>query len=188
MPGTTVGISLNLGYAGKVSRNPMNKIGSRFVKSILNINGVETQPSIPFGNAVVLNGDNSVSLFGATGAGVSAPTAANFIGIAIAEVKNVMTFSLGANNAAGAYEPTVPCDVLELGSATVFVTEGTYTAGGALWIVSVAGTSHVVGDFVATATPADGSTTIALTNVKLTTGKVDANGVAEVTILTQVNP
>lgn len=188
MPGTTIGITLNLGYAGKVSRNPYNKIGARFVKSILNINGVETQPSIPFGSAVVLNTDNSVSLFGATGAGVSTPTAANFVGIAVAEVKNVMTFGFGANNAPGAYEPTVPADILEIGSATVFVTEGTYAAGGALWLVSVAGTSHNVGDFVATATPADGSTTVALTNVKLTTGKVDANGIAEVTILTQVNP
>ena len=39
MPGTVIGKSLNLGYAGKVSRNPMNKIDAKLVKSILDGNG-----------------------------------------------------------------------------------------------------------------------------------------------------
>lgn len=188
MPGTTVGIALNLGYAGKVSRNPAALIGSRFVKTLPNSNGVETQPAVPFGGVVVLNTDNSVSLFGATGTGVAAATYANFLGIAVAEVKNSMTFTYGANNAPGAFLPTEPCDVLQIGSCTVFVLEGTPTAGGAVYVVSVAGTVHSVGDLVALSTPTDGSTTIALTNCKWTTGKVDANDIAELTILTRVNP
>lgn len=191
MPGATIGISLNLGFAGKVSRNPNNLITARFVKSILDVNGNETQPPIPFGAAVVLNTDNTYSLFGATGSGVASPTAANFAGIAVAEVKQVLTYGYGANTGVGAYAPSEPADVLERGSCTVFVKEGTPTSGGAVYIVTAVGSTpgvHEIGDFVATASPADGSTTVQLTNCKWTTGKVDSNGIAELTILTQLNP
>ncbi len=191
MPGTVIGISLNLGFAGKISRNPMNKIGARFVKSILNGSGVETQPAIPFGAAAVLNTDNSVSLWGASGAGVSSAIYANFAGIAVAEVKNVMTYTYGANSTSGQYEPAVPADILQIGSATVFIGDSTAnapTCGGNVYIVTVAGSSLSVGAFTASATPSDGSTTVQLTNCEWTTGKVDANFIAELTILTQNKP
>lgn len=189
MPGTVIGISLNLGFAGKISRNPMNKIGSRFVKSILNGSGVETQPVIPFGSAAVLNADNSVSLWGATGSGVSAATLANFAGFAVAEVKQVMTFNFGSNSAASSYEPAVPADILEIGSMTTFIAEtSALAAGGPVYIVTVAGSTYTVGQLATISVLGDGSTTIQLTNCKWTTGKVDANGIAEITILTQANP
>ena len=35
MSGTAIGMDLNLGYAGKVSRNPLNKINSRDRKSVV---------------------------------------------------------------------------------------------------------------------------------------------------------
>ena len=76
MPGTVIGQSLNLGYAGKISRNPNNKVNSRFVKSILDGNGAETLSAIPFGFAVVTNTDNTYSKFGQTGSGVTAAAAA----------------------------------------------------------------------------------------------------------------
>jgi hypothetical protein len=186
MSGTVIGKSLGLGYAGKISRSPGNIVNAKFVKSILNGSNVETQPSIPFGFAAVLNEDNSYSKFGATGSGVAAPTAANFAGIAVAEVKQVYTY---ATNDPGEYTPLQPCDILQIGSATVFCKEGTPVAGGKVYIVTVAGTYADVGEFVAVATPAgSGATAIELTNVRWTTGKVDANKIAEVTILTKNNP
>ena len=186
MPGTVIGKSLGLGYAGKISRNPGNIINSKFVKSILNGSNVETQPAIPFGFAVVLNEDNSYSRFGAVGVDVADPTAANFAGIAVAEVKQVYTY---ATNDPGEYIPLQPCDVLQIGSATVFCKEGVPVAGSKLYVMTVAGTFAAVGEFVATATPAGaGATAIELSNVRFTTGKVDANGIAEVTILTKNNP
>ncbi|WP_297428668.1 hypothetical protein [Clostridium sp.] len=186
MPGTVIQKSLNLGFAGKVSRNPLNKITSRPVKSILDGNGIETQPSIPFGACVVVNPDNTYSLFGATGTDVSTAIVANFGGIAVSEVKQSMTYGYGANVGTGQFEPNTPCDVLQQGSVPVFCTEGTPTANGLVYIVTVAGTISPVGSLVATNSPA-GGTAVQLTNARWTTGKKDDSGITEITLLTQLN-
>jgi hypothetical protein len=188
MPGTTIGKSLNLGYAGKISRNADAVVDAKSIKSIINGSSVETQPSITFGAAVVQNADNTVSLFGATGTAsdstvVASPTAANFKGIAVGEVKQMTTYG---TNAAGSYLPAQPCDVLERGTATVICTEGTPTANGNVYVVTVAGTTSPVGAFTATATPVGtGAAAVQLTNAKWTTGKLDANNIAEVTLLSR---
>lgn len=187
MPGTAIGKSLNLGYAGKVSRNPGVKINSRMVKSILNGSLVETMASIPFGATVVTNVDNTYSLFGATGTGVSAATAANFGGIAVSEVKQQMSYGYGVNVGSGQFEPNTPCDVLQVGTATVFCTEGTPTANGLVYIVTVAGTTSPVGSLVATSTPA-GGTAVQLANARWVSGKIDAASlICEIVLLTQLN-
>lgn len=186
MSGVSIGKSLAIGFAGKVSRNPNNKINSRMVKSILNGSNVETQPVVPFGATVVTNSDNTYSLFGATGTGVSTPTFANFGGIAVSEVKQSMTYGFGPNVSTGQFEPSTPCDVLQIGTTTVFCTEGTPTANGLVYIVTVAGTTSPVGSIVATASPA-GGTAVQLTNARFTTGKQDANGITEIVLLTQAN-
>jgi len=187
MPGVVIGTSLNLGFAGKVSRNIDNIIGARAVKSIIS-NGAETLSAIPFGSAVVLNTDNTYSLFGQAGTGISAATAANFAGIAVAEVKQMTSY--GNVSGAGAYNPSEPCDVLQRGSTTVFCKEGTPTAGGKVYICTVAGTTAAVGDIIATATPAgSGATAVELTNCRWATGKQDsATLLSEISILTRVNP
>lgn len=188
MPGTVIGTSLNLGYAGKVSRNPMNMIGSRMVKSIVS-SGSETLSAIPFGKAAVLNTDNSVSLFGQTGTGVSAATLANFAGIAVGEVKQMTTY--GSVSGAGQYEPGEPADILEMGSCTIQLPTagGTPVAGETVYIVTVAGTALAIGDFATTAAvTADGATAVALTGTKFTTGKLDANRVCEISLTVRVNP
>lgn len=186
MPGTVIQKSLNLGYAGKVSRNPSNKINSRSVKSILDGNGSELQQPIPFGACVVTNADNTYSLFGASGTGVSAATPANFGGIAVSEVKQTMTYGYGANVGSGQFEPNTACDVLQQGTATVFCTEGTPTANGLVYIVTVGGTTSPVGSLVATSAPA-GGTAVQLTNARWTTGKKDDSGITEIVLLTQLN-
>jgi len=188
MPGTVIGTSLNLGYAGKVSRNPGNKINSRAVKSILNGSLIETQTPVAFGATVVTNSDNTYSLFGATGAGVSAPVVANFAGIAVSEVKQAMTYGYGANVSTGQFEPNMPCDILQVGTATVFCTEGTPTANGLVYIVTVAGTTSPLGALIAIATPVgSGAAAVQLTNARWVSGKMDASGIAEVVLLTQLN-
>jgi hypothetical protein len=187
MPGTVIGKTLSLGFAGKVSRNPMNKIRSRFVKSILDSDGAETMSKVSFGKAVVLNTDNTYSLFGQSGTGISSASAVNFAGISVSEVKQSMSMSYGANNAAGEYEPGMPCDALQIGTTSVFCTSGTPDAGGKVYIVTAieSGAAVAVGDFVASSS-IDSATVAELPNCRWTTGKQDSSGLAEIEILYQV--
>lgn len=188
MPTTAIGKDLNYGYAGKVSRNPMNKITSRMVKSILNGSNVETASNVTFGHAVVINTDGTVSDWAdaVNGlSGVSDATAANFSGVAVAEVQQTFSYGLGAGGAspAGYYVPAQAADVLNSGSATVFLPEGTPTAGGAVYIVTGGTTTtSPIGSFATAATTASGATGVALSNVTFTTGKVDSNNITEITL------
>ena len=191
MSGSAIGINLNLGYVGKISRNVDNIISSRFVKSILDGSGVETLNAIPFGYPVVKNTDNTFSKFGESGSGVKSPTAATFAGIAVGEVKQMTSY--GNVSSAGTYEPTQPCDILQRGSTTVYCIDyanNAPTAEGSVYICTAAGNgSLTLGNLYATATPTGigSGTVVELTNCKWTTGKVDANGVAELTIVTRAS-
>lgn len=189
MPVSVIGKNLSLSFAGKVSRNPYNKINSRMVASVLDSSGEETAKAIPFGAAVVVSSDNTYSLFGDTTNGTAAAMA-NFGGIAVAEVKQGMTINYGSNSSTGQYEPGRPCDVLQAGTISVIVKSGTPVANGQLGIVTVAGTSLAVGDFTAEAagTAADGATVVAVTSAKFTSGKMDAaTGVSEIVLMQQIN-
>lgn len=177
MPGSVIGLSLNLGYAGSFSRSVDNITTPRIVKSVIS-NGAETQPDIAFGEPVILNTDNTYSRFGSTG------TAATFAGVAVREVKQATDYY----SAAGTYKPGEVCDVLTRGSITVKCNAGTPTAGGKVYVRITANASvptGVVGQFEAAA---DSTNTIEITNARWKTGKVDANGIAELTILNRVNP
>lgn len=170
MPGTAIGLSLNLGYAGNISRDQDNIVTPRIVKS--------DSADILFGEPVILNTDNTYSRFGSTG------TAATFAGIAVREVKQATDYYA----AAGSYKAYEVCDVLERGSITVKCNAGTPTAGGKVYVRITANSSvptGVVGQFEAAA---DSTNTIEITNARWKTGKVDANGIAELTILSRVNP
>lgn len=171
MPGKVIGKSLNLGYPGNISRSVDAIIDNRVVKP------TDTD-NINFGDPVVLNDDNTYSKFGATG------TADTFGGIAIREVKQTTDYF----NAQGFYSPGQPCDVATRGTLTVKCNVGTPKAGGAVYIriaTNAAIPDGVIGGFEAAA---DGTNTVEIPNLKWTTGKLDANKVAEVTILTRVNP
>lgn len=183
MPASVVLKDLNLGYAGKVSRNPLNKVDAKFVKSILDGNGAQTLSNIPFGSAVVLNTDNTVSVFGQTGVGVATASATTFAGIAVAEVQQPFTYALGAagGSPAGQYSPLAPCDRLTEGTIMVKTYETSLDAGGPVYIVTVAGTHTPIGTFVKTAST-DSSTAVLLTGCSWVTGKIDSNSVAELSI------
>ncbi|WP_419877680.1 structural cement protein Gp24 [Brevibacillus centrosporus] len=171
MPGKVIGKSLNLGYAGTVSRSADAIISSRMVKE------ADTDP-INFGEAVVLNGDNTFSKFGAGG------TAVTFAGVAVREVKQTTDYFASQ----GYYSPGQPCDVIERGSVTVVCNVGTPTAGGDVYVrvaANAAIPTGVIGGFEAAA---DGANTVKLTGVKWKTGKLDPNKVAEITILSRNNP
>jgi len=176
MPGSAVGIELNLGYAGTVSRSVDTIITPRVVKSVVT-DGAETKASILFGEPVILNTDNTYSRFGEDG------TAAAFAGIAVREVKQATDYYA----ASGSYLPGELMDVLERGSMTVKCNIGTPTAGGKVYIRTVVNASvplGVIGQFEAAA---DSTNTVEITNLRWKTGKIDSNKIAEVTILTRSN-
>ena len=168
MAGSAIGKSLNFGYPGNISRSADAIISNRIVRP------TDTE-NINFGDPVVLNPDNTVSAFGATG------TAETFLGIAVREVKQATDYFATQ----GSYKPGQPCDVAERGTLTVTCNVGTPTAGGPVYVriaANAAIPNGVVGGFEAAA---DGANTVQITNAKWKTGKLDANKVAEVTLLSR---
>lgn len=174
MPGKAIGIELNLGYPGTVSRSVDAIITPKVIKSNVT-SGKETELPIAFGEPAVLNTDNTYSRFGASS------KVTDFIGIAVREIKQATDYYA----ASGEYLPSEVCDVLNRGSVTVLCNNGTPTAGGKVYIrikENAAIPNGVIGQFEA---EADGENTVEIPNLKWTTGKKDSNNVAEVTVLTR---
>lgn len=171
MPGTAIGINLGLGYAGTPTRQDDNLIRNR-------ISG-ETSANIAFGAPVILAADNTFKNW------ATDSTAATFAGVAVANVKTNQTAYASGQIGGGYYSPKQAVDVLERGSIMVFCKSGTPTAGGAVYIRTVADTGKAVGDFETTT---DAGKNVLITNAKWNTGKMDSNKLAEVTILSRVNP
>lgn len=175
MPGAAIGIELNLGYPGTVSRSVDTITTARRLQSKIE-GDKETASPILFGEAVILNNeDNTYSKFG------EGNTAKDFVGIAVREVKQTIDYY----SSAGAYLPNEIMDVLNRGSITVNCNNGTPTAGGKVFIrikENPAIPDGKVGQFEAIA---DADNTIEIPNLKWATNKLDKNRVAEVTILTR---
>lgn len=170
MAGKAIGKSMNYGYAGNYARTPDDIVASRQLKG---------DAAVPFGAPVVLNTDNTYSPVGAS------TTAAVIAGIALRIVKQAIAYE---NQNVSQYNPGEMMSVLERGAATVVCNVGTPTAGGKVYVRVAANEGieeGVVGGFEAAA---DGTNTIEIPNMRWTTGYMDANRIAEVTILTRVNP
>lgn len=166
MPGSTIGIKLNNGYAGTVSRTADCVIQNRIAKGA----------DIAFGQAVILNNDNTFSIVGAD------TTAAQIAGIAVREVIQANVFNPQSNPN---YVANMPCDVLVRGQCTVKCKRGTPKAGDPVYVrikPNVAYQDSLVGDFEAAD---DTDNVIAVSNIEWTTGILDANKVAEVTVKTR---
>jgi len=171
MAGKTIGKSMNYGYAGNYARTPDDIVADRKL--------ADASAAIPFGAAVALKSDNTYTAVGSTF------TAADFAGIALRTVKQATSYQ--AQNVVS-YQPGEMMSALQRGAATVVCNVGTPTAGGDVYVRILENASvpaGVVGGFEA---QADSTNTIKLTNCKWTNGYKDANNVAEVTILTRVNP
>lgn len=170
MAGKAIGISMNYGFAGNYARTPDDIVASRQLKG---------DEPVPFGAAVVLNADNTYSPVGAD------TTAEKIAGIALRIVKQAVAYD---NQNYSQYNGGEMMSVLERGAATVVCNVGTPTAGGKVYVRILANegvTGGVVGGFEA---EADSTNTIEVPNMRWTNGYLDANRVAEVTILTRVNP
>lgn len=167
MPGKVIGKKMNLGYAGKISRDADVIIENRVVK--------DGTPDIVFGSPVKLNSDNTYEVFGATG------LATTFAGIAVSGVKQATDYYSDAV----AYKANEKADVLVRGSATIICSAGTPAAGGKVFVRITADTGKKVGDWEATAVSGEN---VEIPNLRWTTGYKDVNNVAEVTILERVNP
>lgn len=166
MPGSTIGIKLNNGYAGTVSRTADCVIQNRIAKGA----------DIAFGQAVILNEDNTFSIVGAT------TTAAQIAGIAVREVIQANVFNPQSNPN---YVANMPCDVLVRGQCTVKCKRGTPKAGDPVYIrtkLNAIYQDSFVGDFEA---EADSTNSVQVPNIEWTTGILDANKVAEVTVKTR---
>ncbi|MBY6877913.1 structural cement protein Gp24 [Clostridium botulinum] len=174
MPGAAIGIELNLGYPGTVSRSVDTIITARKLQSNIQ-DSKETASPVLFGEAVVLNPDNTYSKFG------EGNTANDFVGIAVREVKQTTDYY----SSSGAYFPNEIMDVLNRGSITVNCNNGNPIAGGKVFIRIKENPTFplgIVGQFEAIA---DADNTIEIPNLKWATNKLDKNRVAEVTILTR---
>lgn len=146
---------------------------------------VETRPaggtaSIPFGAPLV---------YDTTKAGVVAAgadfTAAKFVGVAGFEIKSALSY---LDQGAGQYAPSEPVSVFQRGSINVKCSKGTPAVGGPVYIrvkANEAAPTAPVGGFEAEADETS-SNTVQLTNCQWG-GPADANGIAELVILTKLN-
>ena len=165
MPGRVIGTSLNIGYPGTPSRSADSIIQNRIADAV-----------IAFGQAVILKSNNKWAPV------TDSTVAADIAGIAVREVVQANTFDPQSNPD---YVANAPCDVMVRGNCTVKCQRGTPAAGAAVYVRVKANNSYpnaVVGGFEASA---DSTNTVQVPNIEWTTGSVDANGVAEVTIKTR---
>jgi hypothetical protein len=180
-------VALNNGFLGAVSRVGYPVIVARQV--------LPTTPNpISFGDPAVFvagasDGDYAVQSVADFIVGGGTFTAAKFTGVAIREVKTNLSYLSLATipaNLIGTYAPGEIAEVLETGSICVKINNGTPFSQGPVYVriaANVGIPAGVVGGFEAVA---DGANTVALTGVVFRTGNLDANGVAEITILNRV--
>lgn len=165
MFGQVIGQNVPHGYAGSYSRQPDTII--------------DTHPAggaIPFGAGVVFSS-------GAVVVPGSSATADDFVGVACREVKSATDY---LNQNVGSYVQYDAVPVIKRGCVNVICQRGTAALDGTVYLRVAANASYpnaVVGGFEASA---DSTNTVALTNVKWK-GAADANGVAEIRILTTLH-
>ena len=146
---------------------------------------VETRPaggtaSIPFGAPLVYDTTKP----GVVAAGADF-TAAKFVGVAGFEIKSALSY---LDQGAGQYAPSEPVSVFQRGSINVKCSKGTPAVGGPVYIrvkANEAAPTAPVGGFEAEADETS-SNTVPLTNCQWG-GHADANGIAELVILTKLN-
>lgn len=165
MPASVIGKSLNLGYAGNISRNdPKTTVVNR---------PVGTGPVL-FGVPVKLNSGNSYDPL----TGSDADT--TFAGIALRNVKQQTVY---LTNAAGQYNQNEACDVLTVGYVTVAANHSAaLTAGGPVFAVFDGTGKFLYFDVTAATTP---NTSTQIKNAQWAQGgSPDANDIAELALLT----
>lgn len=162
-----IGKDMPHGFAGFFARQP---------DMIVNTRPAGGEAAIPFGAALKYE-DGAVIPMDA------AATAAEFVGVAGCEIKTALTY---LDQSAGQYAPGEPVSVFMRGAINVKCQRGTPALGGAVYIRITANESFstaAVGGFEA---EDDSGKVVQLTNCQWA-GPADANGVAELRILTMNN-
>jgi hypothetical protein len=162
-----IGTAMTAGFAGSYSRQP---------DMIVNTRPAGGSAAIPFGAPLVYS-EGTVVQMGADA------TAAQFVGVAGREIKSSLTY---LEQSPGEYNPGDPVSVFQRGSIQVKCQRGTPALGGAVYVRITYNSSYSsaqVGGFEA---EADSSNTVQLTNAQWG-GAPDANGIAELVILTRLN-
>lgn len=162
-----IGTTMTAGYAGSYARQPDMIVNTRVAGGSANI---------PFGAPLVYSAGTVVQM------GASA-TAAQFVGVAGREIKSSLTY---LEQSPGEYAPGDAVSVFQRGSIQVYCQNGTPALGGTVYVRTVYNGTYEnakVGGFEAVA---DSSNSVALTNCQWG-GPPDANGIAELVILTRLN-
>lgn len=162
-----IGTTMTAGYAGSYARQPDMIVNTRVAGGSANI---------PFGAPLVYSTGTVVQM------GASA-TAAQFVGVAGREIKSSLTY---LEQSPGEYAPGDAVSVFQRGSIQVYCQRGTPALGGAVYVrTTYNGTyeSAQVGGFEA---ENDSGNVVQLTNCQWG-GPPDANGIAELVILTRNN-
>lgn len=162
-----IGTTMTAGYAGSYARQP---------DMIVNTRVAGGEATIPFGAPLKYDGTAVVQM------GASS-TAAQFVGVAGREIKSSLTY---LEQSPGEYAPGDAVSVFQRGSIQVYCQNGTPSLGAAVYVrVTYNSTyeSAQVGGFEAVS---DTTNSVQLTNCQWG-GPPDANGIAELVILTRLN-
>ncbi len=168
MAGLTVqniGLTMPHGQAGSYARQPDMIINTR-----------PAGADIVFGMPLAYNANGEVVTMGAGN------TAEDFVGVASREVKSSLSY---LEQSVGAYYAGEPTSVFQRGSINVKCQKGAPKLGGDVYVRVAASDSAptaIVGGFEAEA-DSTASNTVKLTNCQWA-GEADANGIAELRILT----
>jgi hypothetical protein len=184
MPGKVIGISMNLGFPGTYSRNGDTIVFSRVVKT--------TDAAGPsFGDALVLNGDSAGGSFSQLGVFIAAGgafTPALLAGVCAREVKTSLTWY--PNQQLGAYAPGEECDCHQRGSVVIRCQKGTPVCGpsGGVYLRVAANANFplaLVGGWEAEPDAQSAAAVVKIPTIQWTTGLMDVNNTAEITMLTR---
>lgn len=164
-----IGKEMPHGFAGSYARQPDMIVNTRPAGA----------DALVFGAPLKYDANKNVVLMGASS------TAADFVGVAGCEIKSALTY---LDPHQGQYAKGEPVSVFMRGSINVKCNNGAPALGGTVYVRVTANSdlpNAPVGGFEAVA-DATSSNSVALTNCRWG-GKADANGVAELVILTRSN-
>lgn len=169
MKGQVIGKTMPHGYAGSFARQP---------DMVVDTAPLAGTDAVPFGTPVVVGTDGTAQAWG------SDSTAEKFWGVAVREIKSAVSY-MDQNR--GEYRPGEAFPVMKRGCVNVICQSGTPVPGGRVYVrtaVNEAKPKLAIGGFEAAEDKTDTKTyTVVLTNAQWK-GTSDANGVAELRILT----
>lgn len=165
----SIGTTMPNGYAGSYARQP---------DMIVNTRPCGGEAAIPFGSPLVYESSSNAVVQMGSGA-----TADQFVGVAGAEVKSSLAY---LEQSAGQYAPGDPVAVFQRGAINVYCQRGTPALGGAVYVRVTYNSTYSTAQVGGFEAEADSTNTVELTNCQWA-GPADANGTAELRILTMLN-